>query len=76
MDIAESPYPIESYSTPMKDLFASHENTSELLKTMGGKYGVFYDYKEAYGKVLSGEIILGESVLFLDYNIKMYYLNE
>lgn len=57
-------------------MFRARENASEVFRMIADKYGAFYNFTEGYESVLNGEMILGESAAYLDFNVKLNYMNE
>ncbi len=60
----------------MYDLFRSQENTSDVFRMIADKYEAIYDYDQGFERVLKGEILFGDTDSYMDYSVKLNYLNE
>ena len=74
-DVANSDYPIKGYSSYTYDMFKSQENSSQIFGIIADKYEAIYDYDQGFERVQKEEILFGDSVSYLDYNVKLNYLN-
>ena len=57
-------------------MFRAVRETSDILAKISDKYGVFYNFPQAYADVLDGKMLLGGSKWSLDYTVKLRFMNE
>ena len=74
--MAESAYPIRGFSSFMYHEFRSLENTSHLFKIFADKYQAIDNFDHGFEGVIKEEALFGDSKLYMDYQVKLNYLNE
>ena len=66
--------PIGSFSSNFKKYH--QESSNSILYHLSKTYRTYYDYEEAFENASEGGLVMAESKLFLEYNVRKRFTDE